>query len=67
MLSGDNMLSELISYCYLITCYQILFIENVTQSTFVQIYYAAPEFSLKGQSHEKVGEMSVWGISLGPN
>jgi hypothetical protein len=21
---------------------------------------------LKGQSHEKVGEMSVWGISLGP-
>jgi hypothetical protein len=24
-------------------------------------------FSLKGQSHEKVGEMSVWGISLGPN
>jgi hypothetical protein len=23
--------------------------------------------SLKGQSHEKVGEMSVWGISLGPN
>jgi hypothetical protein len=24
-------------------------------------------FILKGQSHEKVGEMSVWGISLGPN
>jgi hypothetical protein len=24
-------------------------------------------FPLKGQSHEKVGEMSVWGISLGPN
>jgi hypothetical protein len=24
-------------------------------------------FNLKGQSHEKVGEMSVWGISLGPN
>jgi hypothetical protein len=23
--------------------------------------------SLKGQSHEKVGEMRVWGISLGPN
>jgi hypothetical protein len=23
--------------------------------------------TLKGQSHEKVGEMSVWGISLGPN
>jgi hypothetical protein len=23
--------------------------------------------NLKGQSHEKVGEMSVWGISLGPN
>jgi hypothetical protein len=23
--------------------------------------------ALKGQSHEKVGEMSVWGISLGPN
>jgi hypothetical protein len=22
---------------------------------------------LKGQSHEKVGEMSVWGIRLGPN
>jgi hypothetical protein len=22
---------------------------------------------LKGQSHEKVGEMSLWGISLGPN
>jgi hypothetical protein len=22
---------------------------------------------LKGQSHEKVGEMSVWGIGLGPN
>jgi hypothetical protein len=22
--------------------------------------------ALKGQSHEKVGEMSVWGISLGP-
>jgi hypothetical protein len=22
---------------------------------------------LKGQSHEKVGEMSVWCISLGPN
>jgi hypothetical protein len=22
---------------------------------------------LKGQSHKKVGEMSVWGISLGPN
>jgi hypothetical protein len=29
-----------------------------------------PDFKihiLKGQSHEKVGEMSVWGISLGPN
>jgi hypothetical protein len=25
------------------------------------------KFTLKGQSHEKVGEMSVWGISLGPN
>jgi hypothetical protein len=25
------------------------------------------EKPLKGQSHEKVGEMSVWGISLGPN
>jgi hypothetical protein len=24
-------------------------------------------YNLKGQSHEKVGEMSVWGISLGPN
>jgi hypothetical protein len=24
-------------------------------------------FPLKGQSHEKVGEMRVWGISLGPN
>jgi hypothetical protein len=24
-------------------------------------------YVLKGQSHEKVGEMSVWGISLGPN
>jgi hypothetical protein len=23
--------------------------------------------AFKGQSHEKVGEMSVWGISLGPN
>jgi hypothetical protein len=23
--------------------------------------------ALKGQSHEKVAEMSVWGISLGPN
>jgi hypothetical protein len=23
--------------------------------------------ALKGQSHKKVGEMSVWGISLGPN
>jgi hypothetical protein len=23
--------------------------------------------ALKGQSREKVGEMSVWGISLGPN
>jgi hypothetical protein len=22
---------------------------------------------LKGQSQEKVGEMSVWGVSLGPN
>jgi hypothetical protein len=22
---------------------------------------------LKGQSHKKVGKMSVWGISLGPN
>jgi hypothetical protein len=22
---------------------------------------------LKGQSHEKVGEMSAWAISLGPN
>jgi hypothetical protein len=25
------------------------------------------EYILKGHSHEKVGEMSVWGISLGPN
>jgi hypothetical protein len=25
------------------------------------------ENPLKGQSHEKVGEMSVWGISLGPH
>jgi hypothetical protein len=24
-------------------------------------------YSLKGQSHEKDGKMSVWGISLGPN
>jgi hypothetical protein len=23
--------------------------------------------TLKGRSHEKVGEMSVWGISLGTN
>jgi hypothetical protein len=22
---------------------------------------------LKGQSHEKVGKMRVWGVSLGPN
>jgi hypothetical protein len=22
--------------------------------------------SLKGQSHEKVGELRVWGVSLGP-
>jgi hypothetical protein len=35
--------------------------------------FNAPRFnsekdvSLKGQSHKKVGEMSVWGISLGPN
>jgi hypothetical protein len=27
----------------------------------------ASAISLKEQSHEKVGEMSVWGISLGPN
>jgi hypothetical protein len=30
----------------------------------ITAYYAE---ILKGQSHEKVGEMSVWGISLGPN
>jgi hypothetical protein len=29
--------------------------------------YPVPVLDLKGQSHEKVGEMSVWGISLGPN
>jgi hypothetical protein len=23
--------------------------------------------SLKGQSHEKVGELWVWGVGLGPN
>jgi hypothetical protein len=23
--------------------------------------------SLKGQSHEKVGEIGIWGIRLGPN
>jgi hypothetical protein len=23
--------------------------------------------SLKGQSHEKVGELRAWGLSLGPN
>jgi hypothetical protein len=23
--------------------------------------------ALKGQSHEKVGKMRVWGVSLGPN
>jgi hypothetical protein len=26
-----------------------------------------PLLHLKGQSHEKFGKMSVWGISLGPN
>jgi hypothetical protein len=25
------------------------------------------EFSLKGQSHEKFGEMGIWGFSLGQN
>jgi hypothetical protein len=25
------------------------------------------DFSLKGQSHEKVDELRVWGVSLGPN
>jgi hypothetical protein len=29
--------------------------------------YPLEPIPLKGQSHEKVGEMSVWGISLGPN
>jgi hypothetical protein len=26
-----------------------------------------PHFLLKGQSHEKVGEILVWGVSLGLN
>jgi hypothetical protein len=29
--------------------------------------FERPWQPLKGKSHEKVGEMSVWGISLGPN
>jgi hypothetical protein len=29
--------------------------------------YSSETGELKGQSHEKVGKMSVWGISLGPN
>jgi hypothetical protein len=36
----------------------------------LRIFYGWPVGkgpNLKGQSHEKVGEMSVWGISLGPN
>jgi hypothetical protein len=48
--------------------YKLAF-ENVTCniSTSLLLYKFATFLHLKGQSHEKVGEMSVWGISLGPN
>jgi hypothetical protein len=56
---------------------QFVFLYSMRNSK--QTFRAGPAFNfwkqikpiqtlgLKGQSHEKVGEMSVWGISLGPN
>jgi hypothetical protein len=32
-----------------------------------RLLYLNAFYELKGQSHEKVGELRVWGISLGPN
>jgi hypothetical protein len=43
------------------------FIGTVFMSNFRQKKMFGVIFLIKGQSHEKVGEMSVWGISLGPN
>jgi hypothetical protein len=45
--------------------YFYFFQRHPTYIMLTGIYYKIA--TLKGQSHEKVGEMSVWGISLGPN
>jgi hypothetical protein len=34
--------------------------------SFMQFFLAVQVY-LKGQSHEKVDELRVWGVSLGPN
>jgi hypothetical protein len=39
----------------------------LSNSAKCRVFYMKMARVLKGQSHEKVGEMSVWGISLGPN
>jgi hypothetical protein len=34
---------------------------------FLVVKYLRFGNALKGQSHEKIGEIKVWGVSLGPN
>jgi hypothetical protein len=46
---------------------QIANILDVIKTSVKLVHVLNDNFYLKGQSHEKVGEMSVWGISLGPN
>jgi hypothetical protein len=43
------------------------FVEETFCMCALQYAHNLASLILKGQSHEKVGEMSVWGISLGPN
>jgi hypothetical protein len=44
----------------------IIFVELLIKGKFLGAEKNGGRF-LKGQSHEKVGKMSVWGVCLGPN
>jgi hypothetical protein len=49
--------------------FDLLFFCQQDQPRFVEYFRefeAIADKSLKGQSHEKVGELRGWGISLGP-
>jgi hypothetical protein len=49
------------------TARHFIILLNVRKKIYSPLETDRTHKNLKGQSHEKVGELRVWGISLGPN